>query len=153
MNCSLAIFKNPFYIEYRIFSPLLWTGKLRWTEGSICSFPETVQTWKQSTKRVWFPELLELAAVIKFDRSLWILWTPWIHVLSNFLVCLTMDESSHEQFNSAELEFTALMLDSAPALEQTLITPICTHVLGAKRVPTLEFSTQEAEFHLMYHPI
>lgn len=70
-----------------------------------------------------------------------------LNISSSKPAYLSMEESSHEQLNSPELEFMALMLDSAPALEHTLITPNCTLVLRGKRVPTPEFSTQNAQFH------
>lgn len=101
MDCYSAVFKNPFYIEYRISpSPptfidreteVDWRDYLQFSKGSK-------NLEKKRTKRVQCSELLELAAVIKQYRRFWILWTTWTLVLPNLLICLSMDESSHEQF-------------------------------------------------------
>lgn len=67
-----------------------------------------------------------------------------MNVLSNLLICLSMDESSHEQFNSAELEFMALNVHSS---QQSAL--MCSEV---RRCPH-KSSGCTISLHLMYHLI
>lgn len=146
----LSHFQNPFYTESRI-SP---SPPFRDRETEV-DWREYLQFSRGSTdleKMGLMFRVLELAAVIKLYRSFWILWTTWTLVLPNLLIFLSVDESSHEQFNSSELEFMALMLDWAQHLNihsSHQSAPLCSEV---RRFPHQSSVLRMQNFTAPYGP-